>query len=132
MASIWSRIFFLDKEQLPYRSSMKTQKYFNTGPVKWFTNTITKFLQMDQILDRLNGIKINVCWEIRLIGNTALKIAEEMDSFKTQKHQFQNVGRKLSLLKNTPYYRPRHYNKYQIIKAINLLPRNRTSYRALR
>ena len=107
-----------------------THKIAKRDLLHGFTNTIAKFLQMDQFIDPLEGIRINVCCEVRFTGNTILKIARDMDSFKTQKHEVQNVGRQLFLFNNIPY-RPRH-NKEKIIKAINLFPRNRCSYRALR
>ena len=107
-----------------YRGHMKVK---TRDLINKFSSTLTRFSQIDDIIDRLETTPVDVRCELRSCGDQVLILADEFDEDDADKRQ-----KVIFTGKQLLAFDSNRYSHEDMLEAINLYLRSRNSYRALR
>ena len=93
--------------------------------INGFTNTLCRYSQIDNIVNRLKITPINLRSELAYLGEKVFELVNEIDS-EEDRRQISFIGKQLLL------FNRHRYTSQHMAEAINLYLRSRNSYRALR
>ena len=117
----------LIKDDFHVETYRRHMKVLIRDQMNWFSSTVTKYSQIDTIVDRLKSTPLNVPCELRSFGGKVLNLADEIESTDLQRRRkITFTGKQLLSLECN------RYSKDDMTDAINLYLRSRNSYRALR
>ena len=97
--------------------------------IKGFSAKLERFSQIDKILNRLEDTPLDIKHELRACGAKILDLANEIDDdekYSGQKRRMTFTAKQIILLQR------RSYTTDDMLEAINLYLRSRSSYKSLR
>ena len=92
--------------------------------INGFTNTLCRYSQIDNIVNRLKFTPINLRSELAYLGEKGFELVNEIDSEEVRR-QISFIGKQVLL------FNRHRYTSQDMAEAINLYLRSRNSYRAL-